>query len=104
VREATPARLWLSERLLEIRALTVKWLRNLVIGRHFLHPAFYSAGNQDALLAVLQPPRLPRALAEVACVGNSNARHTACIRLSAAALLHTLNPITQLFRFIRPAT
>jgi hypothetical protein len=34
-------------------ALTVKYQRNLLVGRHFLHPAFYSAGNPNALLAVL---------------------------------------------------
>jgi hypothetical protein len=52
VREATPARLSFSERRLKIHALTVKWQRNPLVGRHFLHPAFYSAGDQDALLAV----------------------------------------------------
>src|ERR1035441_4489173 len=53
---------------------------------------------------LLRKRRRTGVLAEVACVGNSKTRHTACMRLSAAALLHTLNPIKQLFRFIRPAT
>jgi len=53
VRDATPAWLSFSEGLLKIHALTLKWQRNLLVGRHFLHPAFYSAGNQNALLAVL---------------------------------------------------
>jgi hypothetical protein len=53
MRDATPARLSLSERLPKIHAATVKWQRNLLVGRHSLHPAFYGAGNQNALLAVL---------------------------------------------------
>jgi hypothetical protein len=53
MRDAAPAWLSFSQRLLKIHALTVKWQRNLLIGRHFLHSAFYSAGNQNDLLAVL---------------------------------------------------
>ena len=53
VRDATPARLSPAERQPKIHALTVKWQRNPLVGRHFLHPAFYSAGDQNALLAVL---------------------------------------------------
>jgi hypothetical protein len=53
MRDAAPAPLSLSKRLPKIHALTVKWQRNLLMERHFLHPAFYSAGNQNALLAVL---------------------------------------------------
>lgn len=40
---------------------------------------------------------------ELACVGSSSTLHTFCIRLSCAALLHTRNPMTRSFRFIRPS-
>ena len=42
-----------DEKNARCHTLTAKWQRNLLVGRHFLHPAFYSAGNQNALLAVL---------------------------------------------------
>ena len=51
MRDATPAGLSLSEQLLKIHALTIKEQRNLLIGRHFRHPAFYSASNQNPVLA-----------------------------------------------------
>jgi hypothetical protein len=53
MRGAAPERLSLSARLLKIRALTGKNLRNSFIYRHFPHPAFYSAGEHDPLLAAL---------------------------------------------------
>jgi hypothetical protein len=52
MRYAMCARFSLFERLLKIHALTVNKQRNQLIWRHFLHPAFYSAGNQNPLLAV----------------------------------------------------
>jgi len=45
----------------------------------------------------------PNATAAVACVGNSNTVHTFCIRPIASLLAHSRSPMTQLFRFIRPA-
>ena len=50
------------------------------------------------------PLRSPRALAEVACVGTSKTSHIFCIRAIAGLLWHRRRLITQLFRFIRPAT
>jgi len=45
----------------------------------------------------------PSATAAVACVGKANTSHTRCIRAIASVLAHKRRPITQLFRFIRPA-
>ena len=90
--------------VLKILALSPENRRNLLFKKHFLRPAFYSAVSPDALKICRYPPRRPSALAEVACVGNRNTSHTFCIRLSAAVSWHSRNPITQLFRFIRPAT
>ena|SRR5271165_115363 len=59
---------------------------------------------QTSLAPARYPPRRPKGCAAVAWVGNSNTCQIFCIRLSAALLLHSRKPITQLLRFIRPAT
>ena len=99
-----------SARRLKILALSAKNHRNALICTRFRDLASYSAeargrvGGGSYPLGLPPGFPLPNALAEVAWVANSKTCHTRCIRLSAASLLHTRNPITQLFRFIRPAT
>src|SRR4051794_7670694 len=81
---------------LKIRALSPKNAPNRLNKKHFLRPAFYSAVASILMVTLPYPPRAPKALLDVAWVGNSNTVHTFCIRLSALASLHSRNPITQL--------